>query len=481
MKKLNTLVCIFFVLSFLIVDAACAKSLILHNATFYTMTGSMDVTENMETVSAVYIQGSKIKAVGDDQTILAMRKPGTVVINLEGKTVFPGFIDPHTHLFNGAQPYFDYNTLDRVQAMAVENGITSFGNMYTDQEWLDFILAYADKGRVRNRVFLYLNFNHSCGDVFGNWYEAYAPKEALAHNIWVNGIKIYAERSVCDGFSSRPVFSDDLKENLPEDSLYQNSRLHLSEDELSAVIQRADDLGYQVAIHAMGDLGIETSLLAIASVLEGKPNINRHMILHNSFLRDDMFELYENSDIVALIEPFSRCELNTYLRRGIGDDNIAYYKRWYDLSLRDIHMALDSDWPSYGEQTINPMLKIHAMVTGSNIFTVYSGECDEPIEEQTLEVLQCLKMMTIEAAYALRAEKKIGSIMPGKFADLVVLSQDPMMVDLEDIKNIKVLMTIINGKVEYGEYVNGRLKMYHFCSSKRSCTPSISDSHLRHP
>jgi len=451
MKKLNILVCILFVLSFFIVQAAWAKSIILHNGTFYTMTGSMDMTENMETANAVYIQGSKIRAVGDDQSILAMRKPGTVVINLEGKTVFPGFIDPHTHLFNGAQPYFDYNTLDRVQAMAVEKGITSFANMYTDQGWLDFILAYADSGRVRNRVFLYLNYNHSCGDVFGYWYEAYPPKEELAQNIWVNGVKIYAEQSVCNNVSSRPVFSEELKENLTEESVYRDSHLHLALDEFSAVIQRADDLGYQVAIHAMGDLGIETSLLAIASAMKGKPNINRHMILHNSFLRDDMFELYEDSDIVALVEPFSRCELNSYLRRGVGDENVAYYKRWFDLSSSDIHMALDSDWPYYGGQTINPMLKIYAMVTGSNIFTVYSGECIDPIENQTLDVLQCLKMMTIEAAYALRAEKKIGSIMPGKFADLVVLSQDPLIVDLEDIKDIEVLMTMINGKIEYGE------------------------------
>lgn len=445
MKKFKFLIFIVFVLFCFAVQSTYAKNIILHNGTIYTM------TDNMETANAVFIQGSKIRAVGDAETILGMRKPGTVVVDLEGKTVFPGFIDPHTHLFNGAQPYFDYGALDRVQAAALENGITSFANMYTDQGWLDFILTYADSGRVRNRVFLYLNYNHSCGGVFGNWYEAYAPKEEIAHNVWINGVKIYEEKSVCEGFSSRPVFSDELKENLTDDSLYKNSYLHFSLDELTAVIQRADDLGYQVAIHAMGDLGIETSLSAITSALQGKPNINRHMILHNSFLRDDMFELYEDSNIVALVEPFSRCELNTYLRRGIGDRNVAYYKRWLDLSLTDIHMALDSDWPSYGEETLNPMLRIYAMVTGSNIFTVYSGECNDPIESQRLDVLQCLKMMTIEAAYALRAEKKIGSIMPGKFADLVVLSKDPLTVEPEEIKDIKVLMTMINGKVEYRE------------------------------
>jgi predicted amidohydrolase YtcJ len=443
MKIPKSLISIVFIFSCLVVQTAYAKSIILHNATFYTM------NDNMETAEAVFIQGSKIKAVGETQTLLAMRKPGTLIIDLEGRVVFPGFIDPHTHLFNGAQPYFDYNTLDRVQSDAVKNGITSFANMYTDQGWLDFILAYAYNGCVRNRVFLYLNYNHSCGNVFGSWYEAYAPQEEYAHNVWINGIKIYAEQSVCNGVSSRPVFSDEMKENLTYDSVYNDSRLHLSLGELTDVIQRADDLGYQVAIHAMGDLGIETSLSAIAEALQGKSNINRHMILHNSFLRDEMLDLYVDNDILALIEPPSRCELNTYLRRGLGDQNLVYYKRWQDLSLTGIHMAMNSDWPSYGEQTLNPMLRLYAMVTGSNIFTVFSGECNDPIENQRLDVLQCLKMMTIEAAYVLHAEKKIGSIEPGKFADLAVLSHDPLVVDPEEIKNIKVLMTIINGKFEY--------------------------------
>ena len=127
MKKFKILIFIVFVLFCFAVQFTYAKNIILHNGTIYT------ITDNMETANAVFIQGSKIRAVGDAETILGMRKPGTVVVDLEGKIVFPGFIDPHTHLFNGAQPYFDYGALDRVQAAALENGITSFGNMYTDQ------------------------------------------------------------------------------------------------------------------------------------------------------------------------------------------------------------------------------------------------------------------------------------------------------------------------------------------------------------
>ena len=58
-------------------------------------------------------------------------------------------------------------------------------------------------------------------------------------------------------------------------------------------------------------------------------------------------------------------------------------------------------------------------------------------------------MMTIEAAYALFMEDYIGSLKPGKFADLIVLSENPLTIDPDDIINIEVLLTMVGGNVEY--------------------------------
>ncbi len=58
-------------------------------------------------------------------------------------------------------------------------------------------------------------------------------------------------------------------------------------------------------------------------------------------------------------------------------------------------------------------------------------------------------MMTINGAYALFMEDKIGSLIPGKFADLIVLSDNPLTVDLDAIVEIDVLMTMVGGKVEH--------------------------------
>jgi predicted amidohydrolase YtcJ len=175
----------------------------------------------------------------------------------------------------------------------------------------------------------------------------------------------------------------------------------------------------------------------------------RHMVLHNHFIRDDMWGPYEN--IVALVEPTSPCQANGYVTL-VGEENRGLFKRWKDLSERVAHLGLNSDWPYTGFHGLNPMRKIYGVVTGRNGFDHYeaSEPCLPPIaEEKRVGVREALRMMTVEAAYAMHREEDLGSIEKGKLADLVVLSGDPLEVDPETIKEIKVMMTMVDGKIEF--------------------------------
>ena len=75
---------------------------------------------------------------------------------------------------------------------------------------------------------------------------------------------------------------------------------------------------------------------------------------------------------------------------------------------------------------------------------VYPGRKD-----QALPVLEALKLQTIRAAYAMRNEDKTGSLNPGKLADIVVLSNNPLDTDPANMEDIKVMMTMVDGWVEY--------------------------------
>jgi predicted amidohydrolase YtcJ len=70
--------------------------------------------------------------------------------------------------------------------------------------------------------------------------------------------------------------------------------------------------------------------------------------------------------------------------------------------------------------------------------------------EQRLTRAQALKGMTLDAAYASFAEHELGSLLPGKKADFVVLDRDIMTIPFDEILRTKVSATVVDGKVAYG-------------------------------
>ena len=413
--------------------------IIFHNARIYTMADDPPMAE------AVLIAGNRIGAIGSNESILNMADDHTDLIDMEGRSVFPGFIDPHTHLFE--QAFNNGYDLDQVQQLALEVGVTSVGSMHVTPDQVLEFTEYADNGGMRLRLYLYLIYNDSCGDVWGTWYEQYPPDTDTAPNIRVNGVKIFSEKSLClSSDDYEPVFSRRLLRSFTPEGLAEwgNTRLLFTPKELRNVIRRATDHGYQVAIHAIGDVGIRTSLKAIESVLKGshdKKNRIRHMVLHNHFLTNNLLRLYAKNNIVALVEPATTCQANYYLDR-VGKKNMKFFKRLESLVRTLAHVAVDSDWPVV-LPLLNPMKKLGAIVTGQ------AGSCETEVRIQTVSVSRGLKMMTTEAAYALHCDDDLGSLEIGKLADLVVLSDDPHQVAADRIGDIEVFLTMIDGKIEF--------------------------------
>ena len=75
-----------------------------------------------------------------------------------------------------------------------------------------------------------------------------------------------------------------------------------------------------------------------------------------------------------------------------------------------------------------------------------------------ISVMMGLKALTINAAWQIKMEKKIGSIKKGKYADFVVLDQSPLTVPISEIRNIKVIQTIINGKTAYIRHPSSQIR-----------------------
>jgi len=87
----------------------------------------------------------------------------------------------------------------------------------------------------------------------------------------------------------------------------------------------------------------------------------------------------------------------------------------------------------------SPLMLMHAAVNRDN----FAGKVAGP--HQRISAIEALRAVTINSAYILRLEKKYGSIEAGKFANLTILDRNPLSVKNNEIKNIKILGTVMKG------------------------------------
>jgi predicted amidohydrolase YtcJ len=408
-------------------------SVIFHNGVILTM-------ESGSVAHAIAVRDERILDVGSDKDMLVHAGPGTALIDLEGRTMMPGFVDPHSHVFANWQ-----GNPAGAQNDIMAKGITAYAEMCPPESILHDIVEFERAGRLRLRVSLYPCHVDNCGNLLGSWYlEKYPATREPGAVLQIPGVKIFNDGGSC---------------NVPATSFKYIGRadhgdLYLSVDELSAMIIEIQNNGYQAAIHSLGDRAIGVSQKAIAVALEGGPNTYRHRIEHNTILPDELLPPYSEYDIVATIFGyFPACSL-------IGDTSQYKYvtpPEFQDLEWRwrplidanpHAHISWHADSPPMGPE--DPIKHLYGFVTRSQMQD--DGTLCEPPDwaaDDLLSVEEALPMMTIDAAYALHREDEIGSLKAGKLADLIILSGNPLEVDYDAILDIQVLMTMVGGTVEH--------------------------------
>jgi len=208
----------------------------------------------------------------------------------------------------------------------------------------------------------------------------------------------------------------------------------LDPDALDDLVDRVDGAGHQLAAHAIGDAAIEAVLDACADA-RGE----RHRIEHAEVLTDDLIERLGASDLVVSAQPnFHRWarEGGLYDRR-LGEERRRATNRFAPLLDAGATLAFGSDCMPLG-----PLYGIEQAVTA-------------PTEAQRLSVDQALRAYTLWAAYAGFDEDSVGTIEPGKLADLVVLDDSPWAVDPETIGDLDVVATVVGGQVVFDKYTPG--------------------------
>jgi predicted amidohydrolase YtcJ len=260
----------------------------------------------------------------------------------------------------------------------------------------------------------------------------------------IGGVKVFSDGGSCGG----PAVSFEYPNDGGQGDLF------FTQEEMDRIVATVHADGYQLAIHALGDRAIEQVQNAIAAALDGEPNTLRHRIEHNAVLRPEMMSRYTEIGVVPLIfgayPTCSKLGAPSKYKYVVPEEYQSWEWPWRELL--DANPGLIFAW--HGDDPpmppVNPILDLYGFVTRRAI-AEDGSVCEPPdgVAANTITVEEALPIMTMGSAYALFRDEEVGSLKPDKYADVIILSENPLAVAPDTIKDIEVLMTMVGGHVEY--------------------------------
>lgn len=198
------------------------------------------------------------------------------------------------------------------------------------------------------------------------------------------------------------------------------------------------DAGFRIHVHSNGDASQDAVLSTLSKLQADHPRFDHRFVFeHFGLSSPDQIRKLKALGATASVNPsyvYLRGEINADY---IGANRAALAARLNTLTKYDVPTTIHSDLPV---APADPLLLMWIAVNRLG----QSGKVLGPEERVTAE--QALRMVTVDAAYVLEMDDRIGSIEPGKFADFTVLEADPLEVEPEAIRGIGVWGTVSSGE-----------------------------------
>jgi predicted amidohydrolase YtcJ len=512
---------------------------------------------------AVAIAGGQVLAVGDDASVRAFIGPNTRVIDLQGRTVVPGFNDVHQHpspIYTWDKPYASLE-LDTVSSMAslidllrrkaaiTPKGMLIRGSRYNEsrlghqptRDYLDqastdhpILISHAS-GHLEAANSYLLRISHidrnskdppggalerdANGDPDGIIKESAGrllthdrsiepprptPEEELdgyhrcframlasgitsIGDCWTTPAKVKMYQTLAgEGFPMRfnlyigvdyldqvlsgqipRVYGDFLRIDgikifhgnsfsgktcwvyEPYDTIdpatgkrdYYGIPPARSQAGLDSLVLKINHAGLQIACHSNGDREIEMVLTAYerAQQADYHPDI-RNRVEHCSITNQSILDRIKRDSIIPVFHSYAN-ELGNQLQ-VYGPKRLAMIMPTRTATDMGIIWAMHSD---YSVSRYEPMRRLDGAVNRKAPNGMIIGE------NQKIGVEEAIKAYCVGGAYTSHEEARKGRVVPGQFADLVVLGSDPTTVDPSTLKDVQVEMVLVGGKVAWGK------------------------------
>jgi predicted amidohydrolase YtcJ len=206
----------------------------------------------------------------------------------------------------------------------------------------------------------------------------------------------------------------------------------------------ADAAGLQLSLHAIGDRAISDVLDLFERLARTNgPRDRRPRVEHDQHTHPRDFARHVPLGAIASVQPYHAIDDGRFLERRIGRQRSLSTYAFRSFLDHGVRLAFGSDWPV---APLDPMLGLDAAV---NRRTLDGKHPDGWFPEQKVTLAEAVRAYTLDAAYAAFLDDRTGSLTPGKYADLVVLDTDLFAVPADRIKDAKVDLTMLAGRVVY--------------------------------
>ena len=214
-------------------------------------------------------------------------------------------------------------------------------------------------------------------------------------------------------------------------------------EQLDAFMAASKKNGMQVAIHAIGDRAIEMVLDAYEKSMEHDGNPLRHSIVHCQITDLPLLQRFADNQVAGLVQPiFLHYDMHIVEDR-VGKELASTSYAFGTMDKLGIHNSYGTDAPV---EDLKAMENLYCAVTRKDL----SGFPAEGwLPGEAVDVETAIDHYTIDGAWNSFEENKKGRLLPGYYADLAVLSDDIFTICPETIKNVKVELTMMNGKIVY--------------------------------
>ena len=327
-------------------------------------------------------------------------------------------------------PELEDRALDSAMKYVASNGVTSVHHMGSWEDLAVFERAH-QAGRLTTRIYAMVPL--------ASWERLRDTVRARGNGdewLRIGGLKGFVDGSLGSHTAAMlQPFSDS-----PGDSgFFVNTP-----EDLYAWTSGADSAGLQVMVHAIGDRAIRQQLDIFERVAaENGPRDRRFRVEHAQHIAPSDIERFAALDVTASMQPYHAIDDGRWAERVIGPERSRTTYAFRSLLDARARLAFGSDW------FVAPPSALEGIYAAATRRTIDGLNPDGWVPSQKITPEEALRAYTAGAAHAGFCDADRGTLERGKLADLVLIDRHIIAIPAVQIRDARVLMTIVGGKVVY--------------------------------